>query len=127
MTYIMTKTESRTALAIALRAEGRAQVKLGHMEMMQDSYAHLSSLREAVRTAKDATREAIDAFAVACEEATRAGIIDWIAAAPGRMAAQKAAGAVSIHPMYDEGLLAAASQLYDGLKNRADLEPKGSR
>ena len=73
-----------------------------------------------------ATNAAIDAFAAACEEETRAGIVAWIAATPARMDAQAAAGAQPLHYMHTIGQLAAAASLAEAIKNKADQEDRGA-
>ena len=69
-----------------------------------------------------ATTAAVDAFAAACEEETRASIVAWIAAVPDRMEAQAAAGAQSISYMHTIGQLAAATSLAEAIRNKADLK-----
>ena len=78
------------------------------------------------REAAAVTKAAVDALVAACEEATRAGIADWIAAAPSRMEAQSAAGAQSLHYMHTIGQLAAAASLADAIRNKADLGEQGT-
>ena len=118
----MSKAEARAALAIALDKEGKARVKLGRTEMMDFPYQRLGPDRDAVFAAVMATKEAVEAFATACEEEIRASIVSWIAAAPARMEAQKAAGAKAIHYMHEIGMRTAATDIAESIRNKADLE-----
>ena len=125
MTAFMSKTEARAALEIALDNEGKARVKLGQTDMTEFPWSRHSNLgpnREAVSAAVSATKNAIDAFAAACEEETRASIVAWIAAAPARIDAQKAAGAKAIHYMHEIGMRTAATDIAESIRTKADLE-----
>ena len=126
MTMTTSKTKAREDLELALVSEARAWRRLGRTATeMMEQISHSSPMlgdRASADEAAAATKAAIDAFATACEEETRAGIADWIAAAPARMEAQAAAGAQSLHYMHDIGQLAAAAGLAEAIRNKVDLE-----
>jgi len=126
MSIFVSKAEARKALDDAIDSEGKARKALGMTMMMEFPDEHLKADHWAVTEAVLATKAAIDAFAAACEEEARAGIADWIAAAPARMDAQAAAGAQPHHYMHTIGQLAAAASLAEAIKNKVDLEGKGA-
>ena len=107
------------ALNAALDTEGQAQQSLAlAMEFPGDER---DKARRKLDEAIASTRAAFDAFAIACEEETRASIAAWIEAAPARMRAQAAVGAKPFHFMCD-GLLAAAEGLARDIRNKSDLK-----
>lgn len=118
MSTFMSKAEARAALAVALDNEGKARKALGMTIQMEFPDADHYAVTEAMK----ATRAAIDAFAAACEEETRASIVAWIAAAPARMDARKAAGAQAIHYMHEIGMRTTATDIAESIRTKADLE-----
>jgi hypothetical protein len=107
MTLVMNKVEARAAVDLAIEDEG-------------ENPHHLHRRHEWLASKVAVTDAALDAFAAACEEETRAGIAAWIADAPARIAAQSAAGAVPLHYMHTIGQLAAAADLAEAIRNKVD-------
>ena len=113
--WAMNKDEARRALDAAIESERGGP------------YNYLNRNHEWNVDVVAAPNAAIDAFAAAREEETRAGIVAWIAAAPARMDAQAAAGAQPLQYMHTLGQLAAAASLAEAIKNKVDLnEGKGA-
>jgi hypothetical protein len=122
MTTFMCKDRAREDLNLALVNEARAWRRLGRTSTCLHPAGQMASDRASAMEAAAVTKAAINTFAAACEEETRAGIAAWIAAAPARMDAQIAAGAQPLHYMHDIGQRAAAASLADAIRNKADLE-----
>ena len=116
------KDRAREDLILALANEAIAWRRLGRTSTCPPNLGQMAGDRTSADEAAAVTRAAIDAFAAACEDEARAGIADWIAAAPARMDAQAAAGAQSLHHMHTIGQLDAAASLAKAIRNKSDLE-----
>ena len=129
MTKHETKIKARATVILAMDEEAQAWIRFAQIEWVNRDRpcpARLSMERAMAEGSSVATRAAVDVFAAACEEETRAGIAAWIAAAPARMEAQSAAGAQPLHYMHTIGQLAAAASLADAIRNKADLKDQGT-
>jgi hypothetical protein len=115
------KNRAYEDLILALANEAIAWRRLGRTSAGPHP-GQLANDRASADEAAAVTRAAIDAFAAACEEETRASIVAWIAAAPARIDAQKAAGAKAIHYMHEIGMRTAATDIAEAVRTKADLE-----